>query len=193
MPSSIPEPDDEAGIDEAVTPDLFAEGITREERIRFLRHVYDKVDEQVRYSNLKANYILTAVGAVFVGCGAALLGPQGVTSELAKALLVAGLVLSSVAGAAASIAIFPVTRRRPSVDPASSLMFFGAVAAMTPDAYARKVSVLTEGEMIKELSSQIHVLSRLCQEKYNWIRLSTLALAVGMVMLFAAFTAIFLA
>jgi len=168
----------------------FADDLTREERMRFLRHVYDKVDEQVRYSNLKANYILTAVGAVFVGCGAALLGPQ-VEHIAAKALLVAGLVLTSLAGAAASIAIFPVMKHQPAAKPPRSLMFFGAIAGMSAESYAEKVSHLTEGEMIEEISDQIHVLSRLCQEKYRWIRLSTMALAVGMVLLFAGFTAIF--
>ena len=170
----------------------FADDLTREERMRFLRHVYDKIDEQVRYSNLKANYILTAVGAVFVGCGAALMSPQGITSDVAKALLVAGLVLSSLSGGAASIAIFPVMRRRPGVEPPRSVMFFGAIAAMTAADYAEKVSGLTEGEMIEEISGQIHVLSKLCQEKYYWIRVSTMTLAIGMVLLFAAFTAVFI-
>jgi predicted neuraminidase len=169
----------------------FADDLTREERLRFLRHVYDNVEEQVRYSNQKANYILTCVGAVFVGCGAALLGPN-VENIVAKGLLVAGLVLTSLAGASASIAIFPVMKRKPEGAPKRSLMFFGSIAQLPPGRYADIVSGLTEGEMIDELSDQIQLLSHLCQEKYRWIRLSTLALTIGLAFLFGGFTGIFL-
>ena len=128
----------------------FADDLTREERLNFLRHVYNNVNEQVRYSNQKASYILTSVGAVFVGCGAALLGPN-VENVLAKALLGGGLVCTSLAGAAASVAIFPVMKGKPSEEPKRSLMFFGWIAHLPPGRYAEIIGGLTEGEMMEEL------------------------------------------
>jgi hypothetical protein len=168
-----------------------ADDLTRQERLRFLRHVYDNIDEQVRYSNYKASYVLATVGAVFVGCGAALLGPQ-IESLASKVLLVAGLVLSGVSGASAAMATFPVMKSKPGAKPLRSLMFFGSISAMAGKEYADTVSNLTQGEIIEELSQQIHALSMLCQEKYRWIRISTMALAVAMLLLFGAFTGIFL-
>lgn len=165
--------------------------LTREERLRFLRQVHDKVDEQVRYSNWKASYILTTVGAAFVGCGAALLGPQ-IEGLWAKVFLVAGLVLCGLSGAASAMAIFPVMKRRKGDEPPSSLMFFGSIARMTTDEYLENVGQLTEERIVDELTQQIHALSVLAQEKYRWIRLSTMTLAVGLVLLFGAFIGIFL-
>lgn len=162
---------------------------TREERLRFLRHTYDQVNEQIRYSNLKASYILTTVGAVFVGCGAALLGPK-MEYPLDIALLVSGLLLNGVAGAASCVAIFPIIRHHGG--PATrSLMFFGSITRMSVHEYVEAVTELSEGQMAEELARQIHALSNIAQEKHHWIRVSTLILAPSLVLLFAAFIGIF--
>jgi hypothetical protein len=162
---------------------------SREERLRFLRHTYDQIDEQVRYSNQKANYILTAVGAVFVGCGAALLGPK-IEDPLAIGLLVSGLVLCGMAGAAACVAIFPVIKHQ--LGPTrQSYMFFGSISKMSLHDYVEGVTQLSEGQIEEELARQIHTLSLLVGEKYKWIRISTMILAPSVLLLFGAFVGIF--
>lgn len=161
----------------------------RQERLRFLRHTFDQVDAQVRYSNLKASYILTTVGAVFVGCGAALLGPK-IDNPLDIALLISGLVLCGASGAASCVAIFPIIRHH--AGPTTrSLLFFGSISTMSVHEYVDAVNDLTEGQMVEELARQIHALSGLAQEKYYWIRVSTIILATSLLLLFAAFVGIF--
>jgi hypothetical protein len=166
--------------------------LTRQERLEFLRHAYDGVDEQVRFANHKASYILATIGCVFVGCGALLLGPP-IQSELAKGLLMVGLVLTSLSGAAACVTVFPMMRKRDKQAPGRSLMFFGAISAMKPADYAAAVEGLTENEIYEEMCQAIHALSCLAKEKYHWIRVSTTILAASLLFVFAAFVAIFMA
>lgn len=71
----------------SLTPE---QAFTRKERLEFLHRCHQHLDEQVRYSNQKASYILTTVGAIFVGCGAALLGPK-IDNATDIALLISGL------------------------------------------------------------------------------------------------------
>ncbi|MEI6503616.1 MAG: Pycsar system effector family protein, partial [Armatimonadota bacterium] len=170
---------------------LSGDDLTREERLLFLRHTYDGVDEQIRFANSKASYILATVGCVFVGCGAALLGPE-IKSEIAKVVLMVGLVLTSLSGAAACVTVFPMMRRRQKNAPGRSLMFFGAISVMTPREYADAVESLTEPQIYDEMCQAIHALSCLAKEKYHWIRISTSILAVGLVFSFAAFVVIFM-
>lgn len=162
---------------------------TRRERLNFLHRCHTHVDEQVRYSNLKASYILTTVGAVFVGCGAALLGPK-IENPLDIALLISGLVLCGASGAASCVAIFPIIRP-PSSPTTRSLMFFGSISAMSVREYVEAVSELTEGQIEEEVARQIHTLSLLAKEKYHWVRISTAILGPSMLLLFAAFIGIF--
>jgi Family of unknown function (DUF5706) len=172
-------------------PPEVVDELTREERLQFLRHTYDCVDEQVRYSNSKASYILATVAAVFVACGAALLGPQ-VETQFAKLLLIPGLALTGVAGAVACITVFPVVRRRSAQTSGRSLMFFAAISEMKPADYAEAVGNLSEREIYDQMCQQIHALSCLAKEKYYWIRISTTVLAVALLLLFGAFMAIFM-
>lgn len=165
--------------------------LTREERLHFLRHTYDGVDEQVRFANHKASYILATVGCVFVGCGATLLGPE-IESEWAKALLIIGLVLTSLAGAAACITVFPAQGKSKQGGPGRSLMYFGAIGGMAPADYADAVENLTEKQIYDEMCQAIHALSRLATEKYRWIRLSTSILALGLLFCFGAFVGVFM-
>lgn len=165
------------------------EEAARRERLRFLRHTYDQVDAQIRYSNLKASYILTTVGAVFVGCGAALLGPK-MDNPLDIALLISGLVLCGASGAASCVAIFPIIRHH-SGSSSRSLMFFGSISLMSVHEYVEAMTDLSEGQMVEELARQIHALSSLAQEKHHWIRISTIILAPSLLLLFAAFIGVF--
>ncbi len=166
-----------------------SQDFTRQERLRFLHRCYQQTDEQVRYSNHKASYILTTVGAVFVGCGAALLGPK-IENPTDIALLISGLVLCGASGAASCVAIFPIIRHRQG-STARSLMFFGSISRMSVHEYVETVRGLTEGQIEEELARQIHTLSCLAQEKYHWVRISTAILAPSMLLLFGAFIGIF--
>ena len=170
----------------ALTPE---QEFTRKERLKFLHRCHQHMDEQVRYSNLKASYILTTVGAVFVGCGAALLGPK-IDNPLDIALLISGLVLCGAAGTASCVAIFPIVRHQ--AGPSHrSLMFFGSICRMSVHEYVAAVDELTEAQIEEELARQIHTLSLLAQEKYHWVRISTAILAPSMLLLFAGFIGIF--
>jgi hypothetical protein len=178
-------------MSDGVPSTLSGDELTRGERLLFLRHTYDGVDEQIRFANSKASYLLATVGCVFVGCGAALLGPE-IQSMLAKALLMVGLVLTSLSGAAACVTVFPTMRRRERRAPGRSLMFFGAISAMSPQEYAEAVEGLTEPQIYDEMCQAIHALSCLTKEKYHWIRISTSILAVGLLFSFSAFVVIFM-
>jgi hypothetical protein len=162
---------------------------TPSQRLDFLHRCHQHMDEQVRYSNLKASYILTTVGAVFVGCGAALLGPK-LENTTDIALLISGLVLCGAAGAASCVAIFPIIRHESGSTP-RSLMFFGNIATMSAHEYVAAVGELTEPDIEEELARQIHTLARLAQEKYHWVRISTVILAPSLLLLFAGFIGIF--
>ncbi len=162
---------------------------TRKERLQFLHRCHQHMDEQVRYSNQKASYILTTVGAIFVGCGAALLGPK-IENATDIALLISGLVLCGAASAASCVAIFPIIRHQHGPT-TRSLMFFGSISAMSVHEYIDAVGELTEGQIEEELARQIHTLSRLAQEKYHWVRISTAILAPSLLLLFAGFIGIF--
>jgi hypothetical protein len=162
---------------------------TCRERLEFLHRCHHHMDEQVRYSNQKASYILTTVGAIFVGCGAALM-VQTQRHPVDIALLISGLVLCGASAAASCVAIFPIVRHQHG--PATrSLMFFGSISRMSVHEYIEAVSELTEGQIEEELARQIHTLSRLAQEKYHWVRISTAILAPSMLLLFAGFIGMF--
>jgi hypothetical protein len=136
------------------------------DRVEILERELDRLLQWVRAAESRLALVLSL--------GTAMLGALAVSiprafewslfSAIAASFAVFLLVLSIVFSA---LATFPRT-----TGPKGSLIYFGGIASVEVEQFAKRMKALTEDEYIEDLTLQCHRNAQIATKKYGWVQKS---------------------
>jgi hypothetical protein len=165
---------------------------SNEKKIEFLLVVLE-AEEKRRQAIESKSTILTTSNAILLSAiiwlGLPLTTNVGPIQWLQFALIVIALgavILSVILTVQAITRITQKQRSRimdlgPDFESEHNLFFFGGIANFEKEDYRCEIDALTEQEILRQLTSQVHNLSRLLWHRYRIMDFATVAFIVGMV------------
>ena len=144
----------------------------------------DRIDRYINIANIKASLVVTGAGLLLVFLGETrdsylqLLPRPGLSwiAPLSFILTVSSLVLAAFY-ALKTLLSFLHSGERPGEY--RSLIFFGSIADMSPEAYINKIQEFDRDSLVVDFARQIHLLSGAVRQKFQAANYSFLFLFLG--------------
>lgn len=133
---------------------------TQDEQARVLEAALDRHIEWVSQHESKATFVM----GIVTGMLGALAALAPASPMWTPALLVVGGV---TLGALSLSVVCLYFANYPRTSGPASLIFFGAIAAMSADEYRRRIRGLSSREYLDDLANQCHEVSRILTTKYR--------------------------
>jgi hypothetical protein len=154
-----------------------------------LRKVLDSVQAQIAAADHKAAALLTIAGVLIAFPAPSILIPATpssvpLVSTFCATVSACAFVVSIFS---ALLVLFPKTKNKTD---ASSLIYFGDIAANTLAEYADAIDRADDPRVRGDLIAQIHINAEIARTKHSHFKLAVVALGTGIVFLVLAFIAI---
>lgn len=133
------------------------------DRLFEARWIFERQLAWITAAEVKVGVVVTIQVAMLAGLGAAF---AAVTKKSSWALgsCTASVLLSVVAIICAALAVKPRTG-----GPASPLLFFGKVGALSELDFAHRLKTATDEELLADYSAQIHRNAEIASAKHDWV------------------------
>ena len=142
--------------------------LDEKERLDFAKWVLERNLSWIAAAEVKVGVIVTIDMAMLGGLAAAFgtLKAGERTAAVCLGTLVPA-VLIAIAIICAGISIYPKVG-----GPLYSLLFFGRIAQIDKEDYSAKFRQATEGELLNDLTAQIHRNAEIAASKFEWVKKS---------------------
>lgn len=147
----------------APTPAQAPTAAATKDRLVEARWIFERQLAWISAAEVKVGVVITIQVAMLAGLGAAF-AAAATKSTWAFGSTIACVLLAAVAIFCAAMAVKPRTS-----GPASSLLFFGKVRALSEPDFTNRFKKATDDDLLADYSAQIHRNAEIASAKHDWV------------------------